>query len=61
MAQFNYIYADSIMLVYRNMYIVLFLIMVFMFSNNPTRASIMTQEMASIKRSATGKPTASTG
>uniref|UniRef100_A0A6C0K359 Uncharacterized protein n=1 Tax=viral metagenome TaxID=1070528 RepID=A0A6C0K359_9ZZZZ len=60
MAQFNYIYADSIMLVYKNMYIVLFLIMVFMFSNNPARASIMTQEMASIKRSA-GKPTASTG
>jgi hypothetical protein len=60
MAQFNYIYADSIMLVYKNMYIVLFLIMVFMFSNNPARASIMTQEMGSIKRSA-GKPTAATG
>ena len=60
MAQFNYIYADSIMLVYKNMYIVLFLIMVFMFSNNPARASIMTQEMGSIKRSA-GKTTAATG
>ena len=60
MAQFNYIYADSIMLVYKNMYIALLLIMVFMFSNNPARASIMTQEMASIKRAA-GKATTSTG
>jgi hypothetical protein len=61
MAQFNYIYADSIMLVYKNMYIVLFLIMVFMFSNNPARASIMTQEMGSIKQGAAGKTTAATG
>jgi len=50
MAQFNYIYADWIMLIYKNMYILLFLIMIFWFSNNPARASIMTPEMASIRR-----------
>ncbi len=54
-AQFNYSIADIVLLVYKNLYIIFFLALVFMLNMDPGRQSIVSDMMREMQKGTTGK------
>ncbi len=54
-AQFNYYVADWILLVYKNLYIIFFLALIFTLNMDPGRQSIVSDMMRSMQKGTTGK------
>ena len=54
MAQFNYVYADLVLLIYRNIYLLILFSMIFLLNIDPTRFSIVPDVLRDPKKRTTG-------